>query len=432
MNMSNNRSRIKKFFMIVGAIVGSFILVAGAAAAMYIKMGGELDTVNIFRPKPEVSVTPKADKPGGKNNFFADVLKPPLHTNFLVLGVDQGESLSDVIIAGTFNRDTKKISLISIPRDTLVTVPKDRIDELEAQGRHMPSREIRINSVHSYAGKDLGPEYAKRQVEDILGVKIDYYVVVSLSAFKSIVEAVGGIEMEIPSGGLYYEDPYQHLKIKVPGGLQLLDGDMAEGVVRFRDTYRRGDLQRIEVQQEFMKQFFKQVINKETIMNNLLELIPVYLNYVKTNFNVIDVPKYLNYIKDINGENISTYTLPGNNSGPAYAYDKAAVMELVNEVFYGLETQQALDLKALNIQVLNGGRVAGLAGQVSDKLKADGYKVVDTGNYSGSMTNETRIMVRKDGNFDELKDRFRQAIVVTDQEIPQDIDVIIIIGNSEG
>ena len=149
--------------------------------------------------------------------------------------------------------------------------------------------------------------------------------------------------MDIPSGGLYYDDPEQNLHIAIPGGRQFIDGDMAEGVVRYRQ-YRTGDVGRNAMQMEFMKQLFIQSLNRETIMKDPMAIIDVVLNDVRTNIGA-DLIKYAQYINKFSGDKLTTHTMPGEGAmvGEASYFlpDNRKLADAVNEVFYASVAAEA-------------------------------------------------------------------------------------------
>lgn len=334
MKKKKKKSLVMKFCTIVFSCVSVFLLIATLIILSY---------SFFINPADE---TASNTKPGMIQKMFL----PPKKTKFLVIGLDKADSLTDSMFVGCFDRDTHKISVISIPRDTHIQMSKEMIKELRDNGRHPPLNGImKMNAVHAYAGKDKGILYCERQVEELLGIKFDYYVEVSLDAFKKTVNSVGGIWMDIPKGGLHYNDPAQNLRIKVPEGHQLLNGDMAEGVVRFRATYKRGDLQRIEMQHAFMKEFFTQVLNKDTIKSNIGSFVKTLITDVKTNFGIDDLPKYLKYANKLQSDDIAFYTLPGVPKmigGVSYFIcDQAESAKLIDQIFYSdnLATPTASD-----------------------------------------------------------------------------------------
>lgn len=447
-NGKRRKSLIRKFITIVCAIVGSFCLIASAAAFAFFQ--NEPETVDVrtttdwTKAKPTLSTAPPdEDSEAEEEPDEGGLFLPPEKTKILVMGTDETELLTDVILVGCFDRESGQVDLISIPRDTYVKMPADRIQSLQELGMYPPSSGImKMNAVHSYAGKKYGAQYAEAQLMDMLGIEFDYYVEVNLKAFRQIVDTVGGVEMEIPGNGLHYRDPYQDLVIDVPGGLVQLDGKMAEGVVRYRATYPGGDLQRIEVQQEFLKQFYKQVLNRDTIINNAFGIASTLLEYVKTDFPLTDFPKYIRYIDSLKGNNLHAHTLPGNaqtiNGASYFIHDEEATKQLVLDIFYTkgakpTETPEPTQkpLSEQRIKILNGGFQSGLAKEYSNKLKKNGLTVIEIGDYTGTKRNETRIMTRAKGEVEELGRYFTSPKFETDPQLPSDCDVIVILGKDE-
>lgn len=443
---ASNKNLFLVYIRLVLGIVGIFAVFLFAGLFVYSKITNSkaptpAPSFIVDEPNPLATPTPSG-------NILSDILEAPDKTNFLLVGTDASELLTDVIIAGCFDKNLTNFSLISIPRDTYTKISSEDVAILQNAGRYVPSNGVmKLNEVHSYAGKESGVLFTKKQVEAILGVSIDYYAEVNLNAFRNIVDAVGGIYMEIPSGGFYYVDdtPGQNLTIAVPGGMQLLDGAMAEGVVRYRNTYPRGDLQRIEMQQEFMKQFFSQVLNKETIIKNALTFITTVVSYVNTNFPITDAPKYIKYLDKLNSESIITYTLPGTdtriNEISYFIVDEEKTKELANEIFYKNNAAETpapqetatteLNLKKLKIQILNGTDKEGLASEKSEMLKQYGYNIINVGNYYGEQQEKTRIIVKKSGNYAELAKLFKETVISTDPELNENYDILIILGLSE-
>ncbi len=448
------KRNIKKFFTLVGSIVGIFVIIASAAVYGYVnsesgvaKEQDERENISTDNTQP---IEIKQEKKEEDKEGF---LQPPRKTNFLVMGLDQEELLSDVVIVGCFDRETKKIDLISIPRDTYVQLSQEDVKTLRDEGRHPPSNGVmKINAVHSYAGKKLGAKYLQQEVEEILGININFYAEVNLEGFRKIVDAIGGVEMEIPEGGFKYYDPTQNLRINVPGGYQLLDGEAAEGVVRFRDTYRRGDLQRIEVQQEFMRNFFKQALNKDTIIGNAPSFFSTIINYVNTNLGITEIPKYIQYVGDLKAENFSICTLPGEakkiDGVSYYTHYEDETKVLSDNIFYSLEIPveepettdkpfgnfeqiAEIDKKDLKVQILNGGSVEGIASKKRDMLNNDGFNIESVGTYAGIRKNETRIMV-KDTRIGELfESYFENNSIIKENALPSGYDAVLIIGLDE-
>lgn len=428
----NEKKLVRKFISIVVSLVTIFIVFAVFAVYVFKKTMPEQQKQVIKDVESESEI--EQPKPTEEN---LGVFQPPTKTNILIVGTDQSESLTDVILVGSFDRNTKRFNIITIPRDTYTVPSKSTIEELKKMGHLLPSV-VKINEVHSYAGRDI--LYTQRQIEELLNIKIDYYVKINLLAFRKIVDGVGGIYMDIPKPGLYYNDPLQDLVIAVPPGKQvLLNGELAEGVVRFRSSYANGDEGRIDVQHVFMKEFFKQVLNKKTIIDNMGTLLTTFISYVKTDYGIENLPKYLQYLGDIKGENFYFYKLPGEadyiDGVSYYISEPVETAELVNKLFYQTEfvdeLEEVVSSKDLNIKILNGSGVSGKANTKRAELEAKGFKILNTDVYEGNFKTETRIMVSSEKYGQDLVEYFKDAVIEVDSSMPKENDIIIIVGKGE-
>ena len=260
--------------------------------------------------------------------------------NIALLGTDGDGFRSDVNMVASLNLTTKEVHLISVPRDTRVVMTDDMIAYLEKNGRTVPEAngvygQCKLTEVHAYAGEGNRSTFSVAMLEEILGIDIDYYVKVDLDAFKDIVDAVGGVEFDVQER-LYYSDPAQGLYIDLYPGPQLLDGEKAEMLVRFREGYAQKDLKRIEVQQEFLKAFISQVCSSDKIMSNLDSYIKIFMEKVESDMPVATALKYASYVKEIDPAAITTDTIPGEG-GAYFDMDEEGTKELVDYRIYGKE-----------------------------------------------------------------------------------------------
>lgn len=282
-----------------------------------------------------------SDEEGVINKFLSSV---PNKTNFAVYGVDKNEALADVIFVVNFDKNEGTVHVISIPRDTFVVMSKDRRDTLRDNGLWAPADGMKINELHSYAGKKYGNEFLTLQIEEMLGIKIDYYLQVNLKAFNEIVDAVGGVEIDVQYP-MYYVDPTQDLYINIKPGLQLMDGETAQGFVRYRQLVR-GDIDRIDNQKIFLSELAKQVLKKETIMDNLTEFIGIVIKNVETNISLSEAIKYASYVENVNVDEMIFETLPGDGRTP-YNHYPEETKNLVNKLFYGIGLEEESTTEAV-------------------------------------------------------------------------------------
>jgi len=433
----------KKVFMIASSITSIYLLLAMIITMTMLRAADKptvttayLPTV-INDPSPNVEInyiTTPTPTPENDQSLF----KPPIRTSFLMIGLDQNRILTDALMVGCFYRDTQEIKLMSIPRDLYTCIPEHRMAQMKADGLRPPSI-MKINSLRAFGGRKNGITYLSDQLGEMLGVHFQYYIEVDIPAFRRIVDAIGGVYIEVPSN-LFYEDPYQDLIINIPKGRHLINGAMAEGLVRFRSA--TGDLGRNAVQMEFMTQLIRQTLKRDALMREPATLLDVILNDVRANFGITDALKYLPYIGDISADKISTYVMPGVGeyvNGISYFIpDIKKLPAVINEVFYAstsrVPSTQVSESISHNqrIQVLNGSLVPGLASSVADILTHDGYNVTNVDIFNGTKENRTRIWVRSNNLGGDLLPYFRNAIIKHHTDLHEDFDIIIIVGRGEG
>lgn len=248
--------------------------------------------------------------------------------NALICG--KNENLTDTIIYVNYNVKSGKISMMSIPRDTSI-VTNPTLDS-----------SLKINYV--YANKGIDTLVSK--VENLIGVNIDYYLVFDASMLKEMVDAIGGVEVDVPMR-MKYDDPTQDLHIDLQKGVQVLNGDQSEQFVRFRHNndmtvgYPLGDVQRTKVQQEFIKKFIKTALSTSNIPK-IPQLINIALKNTDTNITAREALKYVKDISKIDFDNIYSCTAPGDlkdigtkgaNWMSFYILDKTETKKIIEENF---------------------------------------------------------------------------------------------------
>jgi len=413
---------IKTFLKIVVSMVMAFVVLSGGACFAYYKATGNV---------------PFAGSGGitnaGDMSILDALLGRNIKLNVAVFGVDKDETRTDVAFVVHYDSEQESIQLISVPRDTRVNVC-DEVEDLLGGSYGV----TKFNSVHAYGGEKYGPEAAILQMEDLLGISIDHYVKINFDALVEIVDAVGGVEVDVPQNMYWDMSDTGDITINLKKGLQTLDGEKALQLVRFR-RYADGDVGRIQVQQLFLKALAEKVLSTESIVKNLGDYIEVMYKNVKTDVTLADALKYANYIKKVDMDKISMETLPGAGQyvgGTSYfIHDPEATREMVDRVFYSvapvMNDDGSIDSKSLLIEVSNGGDVAGLAGRFTQKLADDGYRLAEPTTYHGEQVDYTRIQVKNDGAGRELVKYFDDARVEGAPADMSSADIRIILGTNE-
>ncbi|MDE6357203.1 MAG: LCP family protein [Eubacteriales bacterium] len=427
------KSLIGRFFGIVFSIlVIYFMIIAGLFAYSYLTYDS----------------TDKKENP----NFIDKVVekvKPslPEYTNVLLACTDKSEGRTDGIMLVSYNSVNKKVSVVSIPRDTKVSIPDDMweimVQNFPVIKNDNPSLK-KINAIPNY-GQEQGMEFLQTYLEDLLGIKIDYYAHFDFEGFRYIIDSVGGIEFDVPIRMNYY-DPTQDFRIDLKPGVQLLDGDKSEQLLRFRKRndetgYPRGDLDRVEVQQQFMKVFLEKVTSLDSILSNPSAYFTTATEYLDTNVSLSDILKYLPEANSFDVANVETYTLPGTpktiNRQSYVVLDEDEIAEFSYEVFKkpavkpeDIVYEESYDK---SIIILNGGYTSGMAGKAKEILEDNGYIIGEIGDYNDTKAEETKIYVSKEGQGNDLEKFFTNAkVTVNPMKIEEfGYDIVIILGTKE-
>ncbi len=243
--------------------------------------------------------------------------------NVLLMATDESGLRTDTMMLASFDREREQLNILSIPRDTKVTI---------GNGTQ------KINVAYAIGKEEL----AIKTVRTLIGLPIHYYAVVNPDGFSEIIDILGGVEIDVPQR-MKYSDPEQNLYIDLHPGLQVLDGDKAEQFCRFR-SYPEGDIGRVRAQQIFVKALVEQKLNMNLIFKakSLYEEINKYLS---TNISLGDVTTMLPLMKLLRAEKINTYQLPGEpryiNGASYYVRDQAKTNQLINEVFLNVQPQES-------------------------------------------------------------------------------------------
>ena len=239
---------------------------------------------------------------GGDEEYIEPVSKETGVINVLVVGLDRSEGLTDTIMVARYDLDNDKVDILSIPRDTRM---------------YIGTKYQKINSAYSVSknGKKNGINGTIEAVNRLTGIPINYYIEFTCAAFRETIDALGGVDFDVPQN-MNYDDPVQDLHIHLTKGPQHLDGDKAEQLVRFR-RYPMGDIDRVAVQQSFLKALTTQKINAE-IITKIPDLYKVLSKEIRTNITLADAAKYALNINDLSSENITMYSVPGTANGTDY------------------------------------------------------------------------------------------------------------------
>lgn len=374
------------------------------------------------------------EKEGSENEELEHIQK-----NIAVFGTDIGGRRTDVIFVVNFDSETNEVNVVNVPRDTKVNWTSEQRKNLQALGKGAPYT-TKINEMTSYGGMENIRDFTVNQLETMFGIEIDNYVVVSLDAFRQIVDAVGGVEMHVPQN-MYYVDKYQDLYIDLKEGYQHLDGKEAEQLVRFR-RYPEGDVARVRTQQLFLEAFAKQVLSP-SIIPRIPTIAKTLFDVVNTDFNLMDIAKYYPYMKQVESINVKFHLLPGAGqyeNGVSYFFPNEAEMQpMIQEAFFSQPSQEEIQAEyekklaevetvvdyTVSIQVLNGNGTPGVAAQAKKKLEAEGYKVSDIGDYQTMGIANTLIKVTDLKYAKQFLEYYPDAMIEEVSDMEYDVQIVI-------
>ena len=246
---------------------------------------------------------------------------------FLLMGCDRSTSLTDSILLITVDQSQNTASILQIPRDTYAAYTEKSYKKLNG------------------ARNALGEKGFKSFLSETLGVPIHYFVVIKLDFFRKVVDAIGGVELEIPQD-MTYEDPEQGLAISLRKGKTRLNGDMAEQFVRYRSGYVNADLGRLDAQKLFLRAFAKQC--RALSPADVIQITAYALTGVQTDLGIADAIRVMRTLLQCDPDTVPMATMTGQavqgNSGAwYYVLNREGACRLVNEYLLPpnpIETEQ--------------------------------------------------------------------------------------------
>lgn len=378
----------------------------------------------------------------------------PIQVLLMGVSTDNGGKLTDTIIIATYNPKNQSASLLSIPRDTFVGK-----NPLTGTGSD------KINALYQKS-----PERTLDKINELTGLNIKYYMVIDNQALIKLVDVIGGVEFYVPID-MNYDDKSQDLHIHLEEGLQVLDGDKAEQLLRFRknndlttypEEYGGNDYGRMRTQREFMMETVKQTINAKNIFK-IKDIIDIAYEYVETNLSISTIKDYVPYAINIDVSNIQSAVLPGSSYGPTttpsyplwfFIADEEKTAELIEEL-YSTEAQEIDtdkdneeensenedanriitteiskgDASEITIELLDGTGSNKVATKIQKQLKNQGYNVKEP--ITTTSTSKTTIINKTDVDekfTDNIKELLGIGNISTSSVSSSNVDITIIIG----
>lgn len=329
----------------------------------------------------------------------------PIYCLVMGISTDEGNLLTDTIILCAYYPRTQQASMLSIPRDTFVGK-----SEATAGGND------KINAVYqSGGGGDAGAKKVLSAVEKITGLEINNYLAVKNEGLIKIIDAIGGVEFNVPIN-MNYDDPGQDLHIHLSAGMQHIDGSKAEQLLRFRhnndgtsypEEYGDNDIGRMRTQREFVSETVKQTLQFKNV-TKINQLIEIAFQNIDTNMDMNSTMKYSPAALEFDVSAIQTSYLPGT---PAqfgaqklwfYRGNKTEIKNLIQEMFTFKQAESDAQSTAtgvikpeyIKVQLLDASGNETVFENTKKRLVNKGYNIEETGTTTVSKT--TKVINRTD------------------------------------
>lgn len=258
-----------------------------------------------------------------------DLARKRGNSTILLAGTDASGDRTDTIMLLNIDRKAGKLSLMSIPRDTKVN------------STYTPHK---INAAYGVNGSgEQGMDALMEYVSECIGFRPDGYMLIDLNVFVELVDLMGGVRFDVPCD-MYYNDPTQDLYINLQAGEQKLNGEQAMGVVRFRSGYAMADLERVNVQRDFLSAALHQWVSVKNLWK-LPKALSLLLDHTLTDLSTANLLWMAESVVLCGTGDMMMTTIPHDLSGDGeyVLIDAQETLDLVNESFCPYEQGITMD-----------------------------------------------------------------------------------------
>lgn len=321
----------------------TILVVSAFIVTLYVAWNWGVQPPVVAQPNPKIpAVADDPDTPDiDESQSGSSQTRKETYYTFLLVATDQMSNSTDTILVGSYDGANQKASLVSLPRDTLV----DR--------RVGPYHYYRLNSAYSNGqaanGADGGIAELREAVSSLLGIPIDYYVVVDVPSFVTIVDAVGGVDFEVPVK-MDYDAPDQDLHIHYEPKLYYgLTGQQVLEIARCRkntvwkhgsytlyDAYPDAEIGRTRTQQALLTAIAKKLVSWGSL-TKMGDFITIFNKSVDTNLSMSDMLYFGSQALKMDlATGVSTATFPGvgdvsyKGLNWLYQYERSESLEIIN------------------------------------------------------------------------------------------------------
>lgn len=246
---------------------------------------------------------PEVTKSGRKEGYYT----------FLVAGQDSVSGATDTMLLFTYDTAEHRVSAISLLRDTMIntTAGSKRLNTVYARNRGSRELSEKERTANGMAA-------LRQEVSKLTGIYPDFYVLVQWEAIGRLVDAIGGVEFEVPFDMNYDDDtPGQDLHIHQKAGLRLLNGQDAMEVIRFRKnsdgTHILGDAGRTQIQRDFLTAVLKECLTPEILLK-LPALAQIFMDNVITDLTLGNILAFAQLAVGMDAEkDVNFFSMPYDN-----------------------------------------------------------------------------------------------------------------------
>ncbi|MEE1841932.1 LCP family protein [Streptomyces sp. NPDC007076] len=344
-------SRRRRATVIAAWTLAGAVVVGGAGLGYaYVTLNGNLKAVDI-------NAALGKNRPDDVDNGSQDILVLGSDSRSganSAYGTDDGAARSDTAMVVHINKGHRTASVVSIPRDTLVTRPECTSD---TTGKPVAAEQRAMFNTAYEVG---GPACAVKTVEAMSGIRMDHYLEVDFTGFKKLIDELGGVKITTTRA---IDDPKSHLKLEP--GTHTLDGEQSLGLVRTRKSVGDGsDLGRIQLQQAFIKALMEQVKHVGVFSNpkKLYDLADTATKAVTTDSDlgsVTELTSFANGLKGLGSKNVHMVTLPVEYD-PADPNRVVPLESAAQQVWSALKQDKAIPASATEKSAGDKGAAGGV------------------------------------------------------------------------
>ncbi len=404
-----------------------------------------------------------------KTNTQVEFDDEVLHDNLLTaIFLDDPDTPEvDYIALKNFNTNANKINVIMFPTDAVITLPKEIKKELESVGEDVED-EIYLTDIGSYYGSSIEKyEQTVKAMEDIFQEDIPSYETLDFRGFISFINLLPTMQYKLENK-LYYYNIKGEMTIVKPGEVEI-GGYKALGLVTFANKDERkkalkeekstrntepdpttttnntnktistksdslDENGRIKASSNYLKKYIMRALDVST-REEMMSYLNSYYQLLSTNGNVSDITKYIDNFMALKEDSINFYTVKGKRKEDRYTIDSeksaAALSNMMEEVKKekNADEKDEKDSKTLDIEILNGAYIQGLAAEWKKKLEAEGFHIKEIGTFESEAIEDGLIIVSKEGMGKDLKKYLPDAKIQVGK-IESGADIQIVLGRN--